>query len=92
MAGRALRGARLKEPGSEALLAKGNATLGQVIGRQLNLYLVTGEDADVVLAHLAGDMGRDNVTIVELDAEHGVGQGVDHRAIHLYLFFFGHET
>src|SRR5690606_11843487 len=33
--------------------AVGDTTLGQVVGGQLNTYLVAGQDADVVLAHLA---------------------------------------
>ena len=37
----------------------GDSPAGQVVGRQLNLHLVAGEDADVVLAHLPGDGGED---------------------------------
>src|SRR5690606_38322273 len=36
--------------------AVGNAALAQVIRRQLYAHLVTSENADVVLAHLAGDV------------------------------------
>ena len=46
--------------------AVGDATLGQVVGRQFHLDLVAGEDADVVLAHLAGDMGGHDVTVLQL--------------------------
>ena len=42
------------------------------------MHLVSGQDADVVHAHLSGDMGEDFVSIFELDAKHRVGQWFYH--------------
>ena len=43
-----------------------------------------------MFAHLAGDVRGDDVSVIELDAEHGVGQCLDNHARHLDLIFFGH--
>src|SRR6056297_1302542 len=47
-------------------------TPGEVVGGEFHLHLVAGEDADVVHAHLAGDVRQDFVPVVERDLEHGV--------------------
>ena len=67
-----------------------DSALGQIVGRQLNRYLVTSQNTYVVLAHLAGDMGGHNVTVFELYPEHGVGQGLCYRAFHFNVIFFCH--
>src|SRR5450759_5824389 len=64
----------------------------EVVGRQLHLDLVAGQDADVVHAHLAGDMGEHFVVVVEVDPEHRVGQSLDHFAFYLDGFFFVRHT
>src|ERR1041384_6045859 len=48
----------------------GDASAGEVGGGELHLHLVSGEDADVVLAHLAGDGREDRVPAVDLHPEH----------------------
>ena len=53
-------------------------------------YLVTGEDSDIVLAHLAGDMSGYYVAIFQLYSEHGVRQGFDDLAAHFDVVFFRH--
>src|SRR5690606_25404359 len=50
--------------------------LGQVVRRHLDVDAVAGEDADEELPHLAGEEAEDGVTVVELDAELGVGEGL----------------
>src|SRR5690606_9515270 len=72
--------------------AEGDATFAQVVRRHFNLDAVTGENTDVVLAHLAGDMGNDDVAVVQFYAEHGVRQGVDDGAFQFNLFFFRHAV
>ena len=42
-------------------------------------------------AHLAGDMGQDGVPVLELDLEHGVGQGLYHGAFKLDDIFFSQK-
>src|SRR5512142_895260 len=56
----------------ELLVAVGDAASSQVVGRELDLHLVAGRDADVVHAHLAGDVSEHLVPVLKLDTEHGV--------------------
>lgn len=42
-------------------------------------------------AHFAGDMGKDFVTIVELYAKHGIGEGFQYRSLDLNNVFLRHE-
>src|SRR6218665_265974 len=69
----------------------GNPTLGQIVGRQLDQNLVARQHADAVLAHLAGGVAEDLMAVLELHAEHGVGQQLDHLPAHLEEFFLGHS-
>src|SRR5438270_12544740 len=67
-----------------------DAALGQVVGSHLHRHRITGEDADVVLAHLARDVGGDYVAVLQLHPESRIGQGLDDLAFHLDRVFFGH--
>src|SRR5262245_50327245 len=69
-----------------------NAAARQVVGRQLHQHPVPGQDADEVLAHLARDVGEDLVLVLELDAEHGVRQRLDHGRLDLDGLFFLRQT
>ena len=71
-----------------SLIAIGDATTGEVVGRELHLDPVAGEDADVMHAHLPGDMGQNLVAIFEFDAEHCVRQRLDHRPLEDDRIFF----
>ena len=55
-------------------MAEGNTALGEVIRRELERNLVAGEDANVVLAHLAVGVGDELVTVFKLDTIAGVGR------------------
>src|SRR5438270_1952213 len=65
------------------LVAVDDATAGQVVGRQLHDHAVLGQDADVVLAHLAADVGEHPVPVLQLDPEHRVGQRLDDATLDL---------
>src|SRR3954447_19614068 len=65
-----------------------DAAAGQVVRRELHDDAVLRQDADVVLAHLAADVGENPVTVRELDAEHGVRQRLDDPALDLDGPFF----
>ena len=67
-----------------------DAALGQVVRRHLDGDLVAGEDADVVLAHLSGDVRGHDVTGLQLHAESSVRQSLDDFAFHLNRIFFRH--
>jgi hypothetical protein len=74
------------------LVAVDDPAACQIVGAQLYDHAVLGEDADVVLAHLAGDMGKNLVTVRQLDAEHRVGESFDHGSFDLDdTVFFGHS-
>ena len=72
------------------LEAERDAPLGQVVGRHFHVHLVAGENANAVLAHLAGGVREDFVPVVELHAEHRVGQDFGHGAGKFEQVFFGH--
>ena len=63
------------------LAAPGDAAAGQVIGRKLYGDLVAGIDADVVHAHLAGNVGQYLVSVGQLYLKHGVGEGFRDNAL-----------
>ena len=68
-----------------------DAAPGQVVGRQLHHHAILGQDADVVLPHLAADVGEHLVAVLQLNAKHGIGQGLDHATLDLYgAVLFGH--
>src|SRR6476619_5975338 len=78
--------------GSAGLLVPvDDPTPSEVVRRELHHDPVLGEDPDVVLAHLAADVGQDLVTVAQLDPEHRVRESLDDGALDLdHTFFFGH--
>src|SRR3954453_10807854 len=74
-----------------SLVAVDDATTGQVVRRELHHHAVLGEDPDVVLAHLAADVGENLVPVAQLHAEHRVGEGLHDGALDLdHAFFLRH--
>src|SRR3990170_2363310 len=73
------------------LEAIGDAALGQIVRGQLDQHFVAGQHADAVLAHLAGGMAKDLVAVLQLYAEHGVGQQFNHLPAHFEEFFLSHS-
>jgi hypothetical protein len=66
----------------------GDAAAGEVIGRHLNRYLVTREDADKIHPELAGNVRQDDMAVADIDLEHGIGQGFNHSALKLNYIVF----
>src|SRR5690554_5826136 len=54
------------------LVAVDDPPAGEVVRRELHHDPVLGQDADVVLPHLAADVGQDLVPVGQLHPEHGV--------------------
>jgi hypothetical protein len=78
-------------PRRDLLVAIDDPATGQVVGAQLNDHAVLREDADVVLTHLARNVGKNSVAVGQLNAEHCVGQSFDYSALNLDdTVFFGH--
>src|SRR3954452_6862607 len=77
--------------GHYLLVAVDDATPSEVVRRELHHHAVLGEDPDVVLAHLAADVGEHLVSVGQLDPEHGVGKGLHDGALHLdHAFLLRH--
>src|SRR5688500_584423 len=71
------------------LVAVDDATSGEVVGGELDLDPVAGEDADAIHPHAAGRMSQDLVAVVQPDLEHRVGQRLDDLALQRDPFLFG---
>src|SRR6478735_1192043 len=69
--------------GKGLFVAVNDATAGQVVGRQLHDHAILRQDADVVLPHLAADVGEHAVPVLQLHPKHGVGEGFDHPTLDL---------
>ena len=57
--------------------------MGQVIGRHLNSYLVTGQDFDEIHTELAGNVCQNNVTVSDIHIKHCIGQCIGYDALNL---------
>src|SRR5579883_2422361 len=69
---------RAPSHGRRLFEAEGDAPLGEVVGRHLDIDAVACEDPDPVLAHLARGMGQDLMLVIELHAKHRVRQKLRH--------------
>ncbi len=61
----------------------GDTTLIQIVNGNLNGYLVTGQNLDIIHTQLSGNMGRDHVPVRQLDLEGGVRQSLNDDALKL---------
>src|SRR5271165_5512196 len=79
------------QPGRNSLVAVHNPSAIQVVGRKFDRDFVSWQNADEILAHLAGNVRQYLVFIFELHLEHGIGQRLDHRCHHFNRVFFAHR-
>src|SRR4029079_7232323 len=70
----------------------GDSTAVQVVGAQLHLDLVAGDDSDVVLPHLSRDGRENRVAAFELYPEHRARERLDDRAFNLDLLFLARHS
>ena len=62
--------------------------MGQIIGRHLYGYFVTGQDLDEIHSELAGNGCQNGVAVAEVYLKHCVGQIVGNDALNLdYVVF-----
>lgn len=61
----------------------GNASLGQVIDRNLDGHAVAGQNFNVIHTQFAGNVRGHDVTVRQLDFEASVGKCFHHRAFKL---------
>ena len=64
----------------------------QVVRRELDHHLVSGQDADVVLPDPACCVGEDDMVVRQLDAEIGVRMRLRDGALHFYCVFLGQDS
>ena len=62
------------------LTSPGDPAVGQIIGRHLNSYLVTGQDFDEIHTELAGNVCQNDVSVADIDIEHSIGQSIGYDA------------
>jgi len=73
-------------------VAVDDAAAGQVVRRELHNHAVLREDPDVVLTHLARNVGENLVTVGQLNTKHRVRKGFDYRTLDLDdTVFVGHS-
>ena len=72
-------------------VAEHDATLAQIVGRELQRHIVSRNDADVVFAHFPAGVGDKLVPVFQRNAKAGVGQHLVDLAAHLNQFFFSHK-
>src|SRR6185295_2539709 len=71
------------------LVAVDDSAAGQIVRRKLHCYLISSENPDEILAHLAGNVRQDLVLVFQLNAEHRVGQWLDDRGHDFNGVFLG---
>jgi len=52
------------------LLAKNDPRFGQIIGRELQRYFISGHDPDEMLAHFTGNMRKHVALARKIDTKH----------------------
>lgn len=67
--------------------AEGDTSFAHIVGRYLDAYLVTNDEADETLAHFARDVGEELVTIGNFDAEHGSCKNGGDNTLHFDFAF-----
>lgn len=71
------RGITIFEWSYRLLVPVRDPTSFEVVGGELHLDAIARKDADVVHAHLSGNVSQNFVAVFQLYAEHGVGKGFD---------------
>src|SRR5437879_8316268 len=72
-----------------SLVAIGDPAPRQIVGRDLHLDTVSGQDADAVHSHLSRAVGEHFVPVLQLDSEHCVGKRLDNRPFEHDRVLFG---
>ena len=70
------------------LASPGDPASGQIIGRHLQCYLVTGQDLNKIHSELAGNGCQNGVAVTDVYLEHCVGQVVGYDTLNLNYVVF----
>ena len=71
-------------------MAVDDARAVEVIWRELAAHAVPGQDANAEAPHLARHVTEHDMVVVELYAEHRIGQRLDHLTLEFDLVLLGH--
>ena len=74
------------------VVAVGDTAFGEVIWRHFYRDFIAWEDADVSGAHLARDVGHEDVTIGKLNPKSGIRQGLKDCSVLFNGGLFPHEA
>ena len=74
------------------LVAEGDTSFREVVRTHFDFDAVPGKDLDVMHTHLAGDMRDDERSVLELHAEHSVGQCLNYGSIYFDAVLFCHNV
>jgi hypothetical protein len=77
---------------TKLFLAKNDARLGQIVGRELDFDLIAGNDANEMLAHFSGDVGEHVALPGKIDPKHRARQHLRDDSFRDDLFFFRHRV
>jgi hypothetical protein len=64
----------------------------QIVRRQLQRHLISGQDLDKMHPHFARNMRQYLMPIIELYPKHRVRQRLDNLSLDFYYVFFSHTT
>ena len=68
-------------------MTEGNAAAFEVIRGELDCDTVPLNNFDKEFTHLAGNMGKNGVSVLKLDTEERIGQDFRHLPVHLNNIF-----
>ena len=70
------------------LTSPGDPALGQIIGRHLYGYFVTGQNLNEIHSEFAGNVCQNGVTVANVNSEHCIRQRIGYDALNLdYVVF-----
>lgn len=81
----------LKWQGNRSSLPIDDPAAIQIVGGDFNKHTVAGHDADEVFAHLAADMCKDQVPVLEFYAKRRVGKRFDDHSFDFDCLFFSQK-
>ena len=71
-------------------MAEGNSTFGEIVGREFQSDLITGQNADTIPPKPARQMGEDYPVVLQLDTEQSAGKLLQDRACYFDAILFTH--
>lgn len=77
-----------RNPGSHLFFAVSDPSPRQIIGGKFDGDAVARKNTNIEFAHFAGNMGQDDMSVIEFDPEHCIGKGFNDRPFNFDRFLF----